>query len=167
MNIIYEIHDEQLPIDNMKTPLEYFHYFFDVDILDMITQQSNLYSTQTIGCSFNFSKQDIKDFIAINLITVFVNMTAFTEYWSQEIRFAQIADQKDRGSYSRVVCNKNKVCIVKWHDNKVVNVASSYISETHMGGVDLVDMLVALYRTEMKSHRWYLPIVSQILDMCV
>lgn len=36
-----------------------------------------------------------------------------------------------------------------------------------MGGVDLADMLVALFRTEMKSHRWYLPIFSQILDMCV
>ena len=36
-----------------------------------------------------------------------------------------------------------------------------------MGGVDLADMLIALYRTELKGHRWYLPLVSQILDMCV
>lgn len=87
-----EIHDKQLSTDNIKTPLEYFHYFFDDDILDMITQQSNLYSTQTIGRSLNFSKQDIKDFIAINLIMGIVNMPAYTDYWSQEFRFAQIAD---------------------------------------------------------------------------
>lgn len=375
-----EIHDKQLPSDTIKTPLEYFQYFFDDGILNMITEQSNLYSTQTIGRSLNFSTQDIKDFIAINLIMGIVNMPAYTDYWCQEFRFSQIADvmtlkkfqqirryihfndnllddgdryfkvrpliekvranflrvphetrfsidemmvpykgkkagnrkqyikskprkwgykifvragvsgfiydflvyggedtfryhlfspeemslgfgakvvfslcktipdpacsvvyfdnfftslelihmlrynmgifslgtirsnrlrgaeqklipdkalkKKGRGSYSRVVCNTNKVCIVKWHDNKVVTVASSYVSETpvgviqrynkdlkqraavpcpniikhynaHMGGVDLADMLVALYRTEMKSHRWYLPIFSQMLDMCV
>lgn len=37
----------------------------------------------------------------------------------------------------------------------------------HMGGVDLADTLIALYQTSIKSHRWYLNIFSQILDMCI
>ncbi|CAF4948372.1 unnamed protein product [Pieris macdunnoughi] len=74
-----------------KTPLEYFQYFFDDGILNMITEQSNLYSTQTIGRSLNFSTQD-KDFIAINLIMGIVKMPAYTDYWCQEFRFSQIAD---------------------------------------------------------------------------
>ena len=37
----------------------------------------------------------------------------------------------------------------------------------HMGGVDLADMLIALYRTNMKTHKWYLNIFSQLLDVCV
>lgn len=104
--------------------------------------------------------------------------------------------KKGRGSFSQVVCNENKVCIVKWSDNKCVTVASSYVDSyplgqinrynkeskkrepvscpeiikhynAHMGGVDLADMLVALYRTELKGHRWYLPLVSQVIDICV
>lgn len=95
-----------------------------------------------------------------------------------------------------MVCNKNKLAVVKWHDNKVVTLISSYIDshpiETmkrydkdekkkidvecpqivkhynkHMGGVDLADMLISLYRTPFKSHRWYLGIFSQLIDMCI
>ncbi|KAJ8955054.1 hypothetical protein NQ314_006932 [Rhamnusium bicolor] len=36
-----------------------------------------------------------------------------------------------------------------------------------MAGVDLVDMLVALYCTGFRTHRWYMGIFSQILDICV
>lgn len=36
-----------------------------------------------------------------------------------------------------------------------------------MGGVDLADMFVALYRTGIKSKRWYLGIFSQFLDICI
>lgn len=35
-----------------------------------------------------------------------------------------------------------------------------------MGGVDLSDMLIALYRTEMKTRRWYMSIFSSS-DICV
>jgi len=33
--------------------------------------------------------------------------------------------------------------------------------------VDLADMLVSLYRTGIKSYRWYLAIFSQLLDIGV
>ncbi|KAH9636734.1 hypothetical protein HF086_007632 [Spodoptera exigua] len=36
-----------------------------------------------------------------------------------------------------------------------------------MCGVDLADMLTALYRTEMKCRRLYLSMFSQLLDICV
>ena len=104
--------------------------------------------------------------------------------------------KKKRGSSAQVVCNKNKLAVVKWNDNKVVTLISSYIDshpiETikrydkdekkkvqvecpqivkhynkHMGGVDLADMLISLYRTPFKSHRWYIGIFSQLIDMCI
>jgi hypothetical protein len=37
----------------------------------------------------------------------------------------------------------------------------------HMGEVDLQDMLVALYRTNIGVKRYYLRIVFHLLDMCV
>jgi hypothetical protein len=36
-----------------------------------------------------------------------------------------------------------------------------------MGGVDLSDMLVALYRTGLKTHKWYMAVFSQLLDICI
>ncbi|KOB51839.1 Uncharacterized protein OBRU01_27062, partial [Operophtera brumata] len=36
-----------------------------------------------------------------------------------------------------------------------------------MGGVDLADMLISLYKTPLKSRRWYLGIFAQMLDICI
>lgn len=101
-----------------------------------------------------------------------------------------------RGAFCQTTCNEKKVAIVKWNDNKCVVLTSSYSDayplstmkryykikkqkinvqypnivkhyNAHMGGVDLADMLVALYRTEMKTRRWYMSIFSQIIDICV
>ncbi|XP_040061325.1 piggyBac transposable element-derived protein 3-like [Ixodes scapularis] len=38
---------------------------------------------------------------------------------------------------------------------------------SHMDGVDLADMLVELYRTPLKSRRYYLKQLGQLLDICV
>lgn len=101
-----------------------------------------------------------------------------------------------RGSFDQKVDNSSRVALVKWFDNKSVTLSSSYVStnpvETiqrfskagggkvqivcpqivkqynrHMGGVDLADMFVALYRTGMKTHRWYMGLFSQMLDICL
>ena len=35
-----------------------------------------------------------------------------------------------------------------------------------VGGVDLADMLISLYRTPWKSKRWYLRILVHFMDIC-
>ena len=104
--------------------------------------------------------------------------------------------RQGRGSYDYQVDNCAELAVVKWNDNKPVTLVSSCVSKDpvtevkryskqekikipvpcpeivkqyniHMGGVDLTDMLVALYRTPLKSRRWYLGIFAQILDICV
>ncbi|GFY64664.1 uncharacterized protein TNIN_239211 [Trichonephila inaurata madagascariensis] len=37
----------------------------------------------------------------------------------------------------------------------------------HMGGVDLADMLISLYKIPFKSRRWCLGIFAQIVDICL
>ena len=37
----------------------------------------------------------------------------------------------------------------------------------HMGGIDLSDILVHLYKTPAKSRRWYFPLFGYILDLCI
>lgn len=36
-----------------------------------------------------------------------------------------------------------------------------------MGGVDLADMLISLYKTPFRTRRWYIAIFSQMIDICV
>lgn len=36
-----------------------------------------------------------------------------------------------------------------------------------MGGVDLADMLISLYKIPFKSRRWYIGIFCQLLDICI
>ena len=115
---------------------------------------------------------------------------------ANKLKTDKVLKSQGRGSFCQTVCNKTKLSLVKWNDNKCVILASSYSDaypvskvkryckikkrkievnypnivkhyNAHMGGVDLADMLIALYRTEMKTRRWYLSIFSQLLDICV
>ncbi|XP_028658930.2 piggyBac transposable element-derived protein 3-like [Erpetoichthys calabaricus] len=92
--------------------------------------------------------------------------------------------KKERESWDFRVNQKNPI-IVRWCDNKTVNLLSSFVGvepvtnvkrwdrkskmyimvprpaivETYnkyMGGVDLLDMLSALYKFSFRSRRWYL-----------
>lgn len=108
----------------------------------------------------------------------------------------KVLKKKPRGSYAEVVCNKSRLAAVRWNDNKCVTLLSScvgaepvekirrYCKETkdkqdvhcpkivkeynkYMGGVDLADMLVSLYRIPFKSRKWYLGIFAQVIDICI
>lgn len=125
----------------------------------------------------------------------------------------KILTKNGRGSYDMSVDNNQRICIVKWVDNKCVILASTYCEvepiksvkrfiknksnlpsssaepnssnlppnftksdvtcpnivsqyNSFMGGVDLSDMLISLYKTPFRSHRWYLTLFAHIIDMC-
>ena len=104
--------------------------------------------------------------------------------------------RQGRDSYDYSVDYEAAVAVVEWSDNKVVTLASSCAAisplkvvrrfsrqerirvavpcpnivsqyNVHMGGVDLADMMVALYRTPAKSHRWYLGLFWQMADIAI
>ncbi|KAL1475683.1 hypothetical protein MTO96_037108, partial [Rhipicephalus appendiculatus] len=101
-----------------------------------------------------------------------------------------------RGSFDVCTEVCNDIAAVKWLDNKPVHLVSSYIgsepvdqvqrwsatTRSHvtvqqpaivkeynrfMGGVDLCNMLVELYRCDIRGRRYYLRIVFHIIDICV
>ncbi|KAF7645740.1 hypothetical protein LDENG_00199230 [Lucifuga dentata] len=41
------------------------------------------------------------------------------------------------------------------------------MSHVYLGGVDLADMMVDLYRTPEKSHQWYMCLFWQMVDMAI
>jgi hypothetical protein len=104
--------------------------------------------------------------------------------------------KKGRGSYQMVCDNVHKLAVVKWVDSQCVNLGSSYCADEpvetiqrydkqtrqkqpvscpriikqynkKMGGVDKADMLIALYRVGRKSHKWYMNIFFQLLDVAL
>ena len=104
--------------------------------------------------------------------------------------------KKGRGSYDFRTEQGQNIIAVKWFDNRAVHLISSYaginpVGSTRrwslkdkqfitvdqpsivkeynkfMGGVDLHDMLVALYRINIRAKRFYLRIIFHLIDMCV
>ena len=99
-----------------------------------------------------------------------------------------------RGSHEDWTDANSRTSIAKWYDNKCMQLISSYCdpdstskvkrwdnkSKTYndidcltavqeynkwMRGVDLADMLIALYRTTIKSKRWYLKVLFHCVDI--
>jgi len=100
-----------------------------------------------------------------------------------------------RGTSFEVSSNHN-ITLVKWFDNKAVNIGSNFIASgipiqvkrfdrkekcsviiecpeiinlynKNMGGVDKHDQLVSYYRTFIKSKKWTLRMMFHIFDMAV
>jgi len=86
--------------------------------------------------------------------------------------------------------------LVSWYDNRIVNFLSTFVGSLpstevrrwskadgafmqvpcpnivqvynrHMGGVDLLDSLIGLYRSRLRSKKWYLRIFFHLIDMMV
>lgn len=101
-----------------------------------------------------------------------------------------------RGSCDWRVETNSNTALVRWYDRKVINLVSSYsavepmgecrrysasdkrfisiprpevvaLYNKHMGGVDLVDMLIELYRINFRSKKWYMRIVYWCLAVGV
>ena len=99
-----------------------------------------------------------------------------------------------RGSHAFKTDANSGLVLTKWYDNKCVQMCSTYSDPTSvgvvrrwnrkdkkyieiscpevimeynqsMGGVDLSDMLIALYRTNFKTKRWYLKVLFHCVDI--
>ena len=107
---------------------------------------------------------------------------------------AMKAKKVPRGTYD--YRSSGDIIVVRWKDNKPVTLISNdkgvnpvikvkrYCKEqkkrvevdcpllvteynAHMGGIDKSDMLVHLYKTPLKSKRWYLRLFGYVIDVCI
>ncbi|KAF0751882.1 piggyBac transposable element-derived protein 2-like isoform X1 [Aphis craccivora] len=101
-----------------------------------------------------------------------------------------------RGSYDFKVETENNISLVRWFDRKSINFLSTYTSveplgtckrwsisdkkfievqrphvveeyNKFMGGVDLADMLLELYRIDIRSNKWYMRIIFWVIGVCI
>lgn len=110
------------------------------------------------------------------------------------LRTVDVMKKEPRGSYNVALDRNSDVCLVRWHDSKVVTVASTYVGvkplqkakrcssqekrrievdqpkivHTYnygMGGVDRLDQNLSCYMIQHRSKKWYWPIFRFCLDM--
>nr|CAI5820083.1 unnamed protein product [Callosobruchus analis] len=80
------------PPPNVSTPLKYFERFFDQDIFDYISVQTNLYSTPATGSSINTNSYEIKSFVGIEIVMGIVQIPPLEDYWAIQTRYPIVAD---------------------------------------------------------------------------
>ncbi|KAK3789300.1 hypothetical protein RRG08_001690 [Elysia crispata] len=104
--------------------------------------------------------------------------------------------KEGRGAMDSKVDTDSNITVVRWYDNKKVDVISSFIGaepvanvnrwdkkakkkvevhcpavirtyNKHMGGVDLLDSLTALSKSKIKTRRWYIYLFYHTINMIV
>ena len=67
--------------DDKTTPYQYFKMFVTDELLDMVKEQTNLYSTQSTGSSINVTAKDIEKFIGAYFRMRLVRMPSVRSCW--------------------------------------------------------------------------------------
>lgn len=104
--------------------------------------------------------------------------------------------KEERGYHETSIAKEDGVLVSKWVDNSVVAIASNclgvepqsgvkrysqkekrmiQVQRPHligeynrkMGGVDRMDQNIAMYRVNIRNKKWYWPLLSWCLDVCV
>nr|CAH7751324.1 unnamed protein product [Callosobruchus chinensis] len=88
--------------DKVKTPYEYFLMFFSDDLVEMAVDNTNLYSVQETGKSISFTVDEMRDFLAIQILMEIVEIPAYTDYWSQKFGYNDIAEVMPLKRYQQI-----------------------------------------------------------------
>ena len=73
------------------TPLQYSKLFWDDNILEHITHQTNLYTIQQSGKSIKSNAKEIEVFISIQMTMAIVKMSQYEMYWYLKFRCERFA----------------------------------------------------------------------------
>ena len=90
-------------VSHLVTPLQFFRYFFNDEIIQLIAHQPTLCSVQRCPSnSLVVTKCDIESFIGIAMTMSLIKLASSRKYWSNRFRIHQIADVMSFNNFSRV-----------------------------------------------------------------
>lgn len=72
--------------EEVKSPAEYFKYFFDNAVVDFIVEQTNLYSMQQDGKSINVTSDEIYALFSIMIFMGVCSLPSIEDYWATRTR---------------------------------------------------------------------------------
>jgi len=84
--------DDKLQVGSVMTPVEYFCTFFDIKVIDMMINQTNLYGLQCTG-------DLIKRYIGILLYLEVIKDPQLKMAWSKELKLTATSDSMPRGRF--------------------------------------------------------------------
>ena len=87
---------------NTFTPLNYFQIFWKDSLPEVLAEQTNLYCMQKTGKSRNTNKDEIKQFIGIQIYISIIALSAYFIYWSEKTRYAPISDIMSINRYKKL-----------------------------------------------------------------
>ena len=79
------------PVHDLE-PRNYFDMFFGHELIETISEQTDLYSVQTSGKNIQTNNNEIEQFIGILIMMGIVKYPSYRMYWSPETRIPAIAD---------------------------------------------------------------------------
>lgn len=89
--------------DDLETPMELFRKLLTSNMLEMLVQQTNLYSTQTFGASVNTNISEVEQFLGIYLQIGLVQIANVRCYWERASRHSPIAYTMSRNRFLKLM----------------------------------------------------------------
>ncbi|KAH8026342.1 hypothetical protein HPB51_020048 [Rhipicephalus microplus] len=89
--------------NDLETPIVIFRRLLTDDMLAILVDQTNLYSTQKYGKSVNTSVPEVEQYIGMYLKMGLVQMPNVRCYWEQGSRHSPIADTMPRNRFLKLM----------------------------------------------------------------
>lgn len=87
------------PPSEIGSPLTYYKRFVDDEIINNITEQTNLYSVQKNSISINTNCREIHQLLGIHMMMSVVKMPSYSMFWAEKTRYPQVADVMARNRF--------------------------------------------------------------------
>ncbi|XP_047490888.1 piggyBac transposable element-derived protein 3-like [Penaeus chinensis] len=85
------------------SPYQYFREFVTDDMLDIVVQNTNLYSVQKKGKSIDISKKELEQVIGMYFRMGIAQMPGVRAYWENDTRYAPVADIMSRNRFQSIL----------------------------------------------------------------
>lgn len=93
------------PPDDIHTPLEYFRKFITVEMIELLRDQSNLYSVQKSESlsNINTTAKELEILIGLYLRMGLCQMSGNRAYWENDTRCSMVADNMSRNRFQTLL----------------------------------------------------------------
>ena len=104
-----------------KTPLQYFKQFFDDNLIDLLVEQTNLYSVQTTGTSICVDHNEMEMYLGMLVMMSVIKLPQIRMYWSKATRIPAVADIMPVNRFEKIKqffhCNDNSKNVPNTHQD--------------------------------------------------
>lgn len=102
-----------------KTPLQYFKQFFDDNLIDLLVEQTNLYSVQTTGTSIGLDHNEMEMYMGMLVMMSIIKLPQMRMYWGKATQIPTVAEVMPVNRFEKIKqffhCNDNSKNLPNTH----------------------------------------------------